>query len=433
MKSFGKPFAYAMAAWLLGVGPLSFAHSNFRPESSMEREEDLGLSVRTHLRVVDVTQVQAAANNQIHPSIRPFTTGLPPYTGYLFETPASLGCIYGLTSSPLSGGCNPQQVKIPPSGGSRAIAIVDACSYPTALTDLQKFSTQFGLAAPKLTVVNADGLFTCSSSITSSWQLEASLDLQWAHAMAPNATLFLVLAKDTTIAELLKAVDIASNRVAAMGGGQVSMSWGSSEFPYQVQFDSHFQTSSVVYLASAGDSPGTSWPSTSPYVIGVGGTTINRNSAGVFQNESVWAETGGGPSTILANTRPAYQNVVQAKVGAQRGNPDVASAADPNSAAWVYNSSAYGQVGWYAVGGTSWATPTIAGIINVSGHFAISSVAELTTIYANIGTSGTAANMRDITIGSCGPTNKSGNHAYPATVGWDFCSGVGSDFGYLVK
>ena len=437
MKSFVKPFAYTMAAWLLGVSPLSFAHGNFRPDSSIENLEDPGFKVHTHIRIVHVTQDEASSRNSIKPSFRPFATGLPPYTGYLIETPASLACIYGLTgltAATISGGCHPQQVTIRNpvvNAGSRAIAIVDACSYPTALADLQKFSTQFGLVVPKtLSVVNANGTPNCTSSDgPSGWQLEASLDLQWAHAMAPNATLYLVVAKNSSTTELLKAVDRASNLVAAAGGGQVSMSWGSSEFFGQGQFDTHFQTANVIYLASAGDSPGTSWPSTSPYVIGVGGTTINRNSStGQFLSESVWANTGGGLSTIAANTRPVYQNVVQAKVGAQRGSPDVASVADPNNAAWVYNSSYNNQPGWYAVGGTSWSAPTIAGIMNAAGHFAVSSVAELTAIYGNIGTTGVAANFRDITSGSCGLNKK-----YWGATGWDFCTGVGTDWGYVGK
>jgi len=411
MKTFSKLFVYAIGACLLGISPLSSAEDS-RPTSGLERSGHF----RTHLRLLTVPQ----KSGESKPVMRPSGTGLPPYTGYFYETPASLGCVYGLTKA--VDNCNPQQVTTPPSGGSRAIAIVDACNYPTALGDLDTFSNQFGLVTPNLTVVYADGTPNCSSSDTAGWQLEASLDLQWAHAMAPNAELYLVLAKNDSTTELLKAVDLASSYVAKAGGGQVSMSWGGSEFSGESSYDTHFQTAKVVYLASAGDSPGTSWPSTSPYVVAVGGTSINRNSStGAFLKESVWSDTGGGPS--LYYSRPSYQNVV-AKVGNHRGVPDVASAADPNSGAWVYNSSAYGEKGWWIVGGTSWSSPTFAGIINAAGHFAASWTAELTTIYGNLGTD----DFREITNGFCGPKG-----GYLAAVGWDFCSGVGSNLGYSGK
>jgi subtilase family serine protease len=66
----------------------------------------------------------------------------PPFTGYGYETPGSLACLYGLVAA--AAGCNPNTAKTVSAKGSRAIALVDAYNYPTALQDLQKFSTQFG-------------------------------------------------------------------------------------------------------------------------------------------------------------------------------------------------------------------------------------------------------------------------------------------------
>ena len=71
----------------------------------------------------------------------------PPYAGYFFETPASLGCLYDLVTSPVTG-CNPNTTAANPSGGSRAIAIVGAYHYPRAMSDLIVFSSQFGLPLP---------------------------------------------------------------------------------------------------------------------------------------------------------------------------------------------------------------------------------------------------------------------------------------------
>ena len=109
------------------------------------------------------------------------------------------------------------------------------------------------------------------------WELEEALDIEYAHAMAPNATLYLVEAASDSLSSLLAAVDKASQLVAKAGGGQVSMSWGSAEFSGQTSFDLHFLTQNVVYFASSGDSPGTSWPATSANVVAVGGVSISRS------------------------------------------------------------------------------------------------------------------------------------------------------------
>jgi len=419
IKIINKSTAYAVSACLLGISPLALAQgpgaTDFRPESSVERPGTAGKVAHTHLRVVVPAGGQAAFNAQIASGITPF--GLPPYLGYLYETPASLGCVYGLTAAVT--GCNPNTVTANPVGGSKAIAIVDAYNYPKALADLQKFSTQFGLAAPNLTVVYANGVPVTNDG----WGLEAALDIQWAHAMAPGAKLYLVLAKDSSFTEMMKAVDQANTLVAAAGGGQVSMSWGSSEFSGESTYDSHFQKPGVVYFASAGDTAGTSYPSTSPYVVSVGGTTLSRSTTtGALLQESAWSSTGGGPSLYYG--RPVYQNGVAAKVGTKRGSPDVSLVADPVSGGWVYYTNAAGAAGWYIVGGTSWSSPAFAGIVNAAGHFAASTNAELTTVYANLGT----AKYKDITAGFCGPAA-----GYLTAASWDFCTGVGSDKGYVGK
>ncbi len=165
-------------------------------------------------------------------------------------------------------------------------------------------------------------------------------------------------------------------------------------------------------------------------MVAVGGTTIIRNSStGVFLQESTWSDTGGGPSRYYSI--PSYQEnvpVVVTMVGTHRGVPDVASDANPNSGVWVYNSSAYGEKGWWIVGGTSLSSPTFAGIINAAAtankNFAASSTVEFTTIYDNLGTD----DFSDITSGSCGP-----NGGYLAAAGWDFYSSVGSNWGYSGK
>jgi len=106
-------------------------------------------------------------------------------------------------------------------------------------------------------------------------------------------------------------------------------------------------------------------------------------------------------------------------VGAKRGVPDFSFDADPNSGVSVYDSTlCQGVSGWLVFGGTSVASPALAGIVNLAGHFSTSSNAELTTIYSNMSNS---SDFRDITSGTAGSFN--------ATTGWDFVTGVGSNRG----
>jgi kumamolisin len=341
----------------------------------------------------------------------------PPFSGYLFETPASIACIYNLVAAPVAG-CNPNTVTTSSKGGAHAIAIVEAYHYPTALSDLQTFSAQFGLPQP--TSANFQVVYATPNgaqpAVNADWNLEAALDIEWAHAMAPQANIFLIEANSSDFSDLLPGIFVAGVVVKAMGGGEVSMSWGGSEFQFETALDAFFTQSGVVYFAAAGDGPGVIWPSASANVVSVGGTSISRNSStGAFQQEVAWQSGGGGPSQY--ESRPSFQNAIASIVAAQRGTPDVAADADPSSGVWVYDDGA-----WYIVGGTSVATPVWAGIVNAAASFAASSATELSTIYAN---SGNASDFRDIVAGTCGP-----NEGYDATVGWDFCTGVGSPQGF---
>lgn len=377
------------------------------PASSMERSNDLGARAHTNIRLFVPAQGFA--------SPRPLVVG-PPYAGFLYETPASVACVYKLTTQVT--GCNPNTTLKVTTGGSKAIAIVDAYDYPNAAADLAYFSAQFGLPAPKFQVVYASGIRPAQNL---GWEMEAALDIEWAHAMAPNAKIYLVEAASNSFYDLFTAVSTASSLVATAGGGEVSMSWGGSEFSSEVNYDSYFTTSGVVYFASTGDAPGTSYPSVSPNVVAVGGTTFRRNpSTGAFLAEAAWSDTGGG--TSFYELRPSYQTSAKASVGTKRGVPDVAAVADPNTGVWVYDS---GNGGWYVVGGTSASSPILAGIVNLAGHFATSTNSELTTVYNNTSSS---ANFSDITTGFCGPYM-----GYSSATKWDLCTGVGSPKGLVGK
>jgi len=387
-------FLMTATALVAQHGPRPMRGRVFVPDSSRELPEDIN--------------VKAHTNHEIH--MRPEATGTAPAG----ETPQTIRPVY----------------KLPSIGGTGVIAIVDAFDYPTAAADFDVFSRQFGLPLSSDRVCN--GRNPCFQKVYASgkkpkancgWAQEAALDIEWAHAMAPYAQIVLVEAASNSFTDLFKAVDVATNIVrggkvnGGMAAGQVSMSWGGSEFSSEIREDSHFIGNGVVYFAASGDTGGkTIYPGTSPNVVSAGGTTINRDNNGDFISETAWSGSGGGPSKY--EPRPAYQDAIVTIVGSKRGTPDFSFDADPNSGVSVYDSTAcQGSSGWMVFGGTSVSSPSLAGTVNLASHFYSSTSLELDTIYSNLGT----ANFRDIKSGSAGD--------YSAKPGWDFVTGVGSNQG----
>ncbi len=377
------------------------------PDSSIEHFEDIGLRAHTNHVIF------------LHPQF----TGTSPGG----ETPASLACVYQTVTTRVSG-CPINGTSANPSGGSGIIAIVDAFDYPTAENDLNVFSNQFGLPA----CTTANGCFQLVYATGTKprkncgWAQEAALDIEWAHAMAPNAKIVLVEAASNFFSDLFRAVDVASQIVGAnSGSGEVSMSWGGSEFSTESQFDGHFAAPRMVYFAASGDTGGaTIYPSASPNVVAAGGTTIQRDLNGSFTGETGWSGSGGGPSKY--ESRPSYQSSISSIVGSQRGVPDFSFDADPGSGVSVYDSTpCQGLSGWLVFGGTSVSSPSLAGIVNLAGHFYSSSNGELTTIYGTLGTSNYPLDFNDITQGTAG--------SFSATTGWDFVTGVGTNKGLSGK
>jgi subtilase family serine protease len=358
-----------------------------------------------------------------------------PISGYYAETPASLACLYGLVT--VAPGCNVETLTAVATGGSKAIAIVDAYDYPTALADLTAYSKQFGLPAPTASTFTVAYPTATKPSPDpecaefggwSCWATESALDIEMAHSAAPSAHIYLVEANSSNNSDLYAAVAKAIALVQAAGGGEVSMSWGGGEFSTEAKSDAVFAGANVVFFASSGDSDGTIYPSVSPNVIAVGGTTISRNpSTLAFEGEVAWEDTGGGYSVYEA--RPAFQSGISSVVGAKRGVPDVAAVGNPRTGVWVYNSyenTAGGALyAWNIVGGTSVASPLWAGIVNHAGHFSASTLIEETLIY---GSAKTAADFRDVTIGTCGYYE-----GWLAGAGWDPCSGNGAPLGTAGK
>jgi kumamolisin len=335
--------------------------------------------------------------------------GPPPGT----ETPGSLACVYKLVKGPK--GCPIATSKTLPTGGWGAIAIVDAGHYPTAKHDLHVFSRQFGIPDADFQIVYADGH---KPPVYQDWEVEEGLDIEWAHAMAPKAKIFLVESKLAYTDPTWQAVQVAGKLVAENGGGVVSMSWGDAEWPKESSSEKYFKVPGVVYFAASGDSGlffGI-YPGTSPNVVSVGGTVFNRDSEGNFVSET-YATGGGGGGISKYQPIPTYQSIIENIVGKKRGFPDVAS---DFCCAPIYVTD---EGGWIGVAGTSWSSPTFAGIVNAAGGKKKSSNDELTAIYNEYADKKQyKADFNDIKQGD--------QHC---KVGWDFCTGVGSPRTYKGK
>ncbi|MEJ2010230.1 MAG: hypothetical protein P8Z30_19095 [Acidobacteriota bacterium] len=392
------------------------------PPTNVERPQDIGRRAHTNFLIF-----VPAARKQ---SGKPGLTGASP-SG---EIPASLSCVYQ-TWAGLTSGCPIDGTYNAPSGGTKAIAIVDAYDYPTAQSDFDTFSSQFGL--PLSTDTCADGQ-PCFTKVYAAgkprsncgWAQEEALDIEWAHAMAPKAQIILVEAASNSNSDLLTAVQKATSLVAQQGGGEVSMSWGSSEYSGESTNDSYFTGSGVTYVASSGDTGGkVIWPSSSPNVVSAGGTTVNRNSSGAFTGETAWSSAGAGPSAY--EPVPSYQSGIYTLaqlLNGFRGTPDLSYDANPSSGVSVYDStSCQGLSGWLVFGGTSVSAPSLSGIFNLSGNFSGNNSIQ-TNLYQNYdsassgGTTSPYPNtFYDVTSGTAG--------TYPATSDWDFATGIGSDRG----
>lgn len=380
------------------------------PESSIAKPSDAGL--RAHTNYILSVGGESAAPSAI------------------LETPASISCIYQLVAQ--VSGCPISSTTLTPSGGVGAIAIVDAYDDPNAASDLAVFSTEFKLPKANFSVVYASGSKPVQDP-TGSWEFEESLDIEWAHALAPTAVIYLVEAASNSNADLFSAVSVATTLVSAAGGGEISMSWAGPEFSGETSYDKYFTASGILYVAAAGDTAfAKEYPAMSPNVVAAGGTSIQRNSSGVFTGEQYWDDTygGGGGGISSYETIPSYQSGIKSIVGTHRGAPDISALAEAVydgavTGVAIYDSIPYSGAPFYGAApdwsgalGTSVATPVLAARLNTTAFYS-NSPNLLTSMYGEYSSSSLYARyFRDITLGN------SNCHT-----GWDICTGIGAPLG----
>lgn len=416
------------------------------PQSSMARPQDAGVRAHTNYEIF----VPAGMQQLMNPSGPPSEV----------ETPASLACIYQLVPGPYPAGCKKSNTTTLPTGGSGTIVIVDAYDYPNANSDLQAFSAYYGLPSISVTQIYANGTSTPPPTDPSGgWEGEEALDIEWAHAMAPNAGIVLVEAQSSLYTDLLDAEVVATKLFQqvctqlfcyqSFGPGEISNSWGGPEFSGEVAYDGYFEPYSfcpfqahcnsegMVVFAAAGDNLQVNWPSVSPWVVSAGGTTINRDRFGNFVREGTWYTPptggGGGPSNGFEPI-PTWQASLNSLLNGWRGTPDISFEANPASGVGVYDTN-YPYSGWIPgyVGGTSLASPALAGIVNSAGNFnsyglvGKGYIPENAMLYSELGGAVTyPTDFTDINQGTPGTNVCGASGQYSVQYGWDFCTGVGT-------
>ena len=325
------------------------------------------------------------------------------------------------------------------NGAGQTIAIVDAYNDPDIVSDAATFNSTFNLpqfnvtGGPTFQVLNQTGGTTLPTVDGQGWDLEESLDVEWAHSIAPEANIILYESNTNNDPDMDQAVATAAANPAV---SVVSMSWGEYEFQGEQSEDPFVltptgRTGGVTFLAATGDwdSPAI-YPAFSPDVVAVGGTSLYIQPNGTYISETVWNNndgygTGGGISQY--EPLPAYQDNLDGINGASTTNrnvPDVSMDADPYTGVYVLDSY---SGGWFQVGGTSLSTPMWAGLVAIAnqgralnGEPSLNGLTQtLPTLY-NLPSS----DFNDITTG--------GNGTYNAGPGYDLVSGIGTPIANLL-
>ncbi|HEY9060915.1 MAG TPA: S53 family peptidase [Pseudobacteroides sp.] len=301
--------------------------------------------------------------------------------------------------------------KISATGKGQKIGIIVAYGNPTIEKDLRVFNDRFNLKSGELQVFYPDGK---PAKTDDNWVLETSMDVEWTHALAPNATILLVVAKSESKDDLASAV----NHSVKQGAHIVTMSWGCSEFSDMYKYDRCFKDQETVYVASAGNNGAdVQWPAVSKNVLAVGGTTFSLTARGnLIEDEIAWSGSGGGISSFVG--QPEYQKKYGIKSYNYRAVPDVSFFADPGKGISIYSS----KTGWTTSCGTSFGTQAwgaFIALVNQNRKKPISKLQE--KLYQLADRKKYTKYFRDITFGSNGldAFNNADSH-------YDFVTGLGS-------
>ncbi|MQS15187.1 S8 family serine peptidase [Streptomyces kaniharaensis] len=346
------------------------------------------------------------------------------------------------------------------TGKGRTIVIVDSFGSPTIQHDLEVFDKQWGIPDTQVEVVKWGNVpvFDPKNPDHTGWAGETTLDVEYAHAIAPDAHIVLV---ETGVAEtegttgLPEMMDAEKALIKAGRADVISQSFGATEntFPGYDKGDFKSLTDlryafkaaadrNVTVLAASGDNGVTdsqlngtdlypykvnSWPSSDPLVTSIGGTQLTLDDNGKrTAPDKVWHDKsgagGGGVSGIFE--RPWYQAGVADVTGNHRGTPDISMSAAVDGAAWTYESYDPTAVGWHLTGGTSEATPLFSGVVALADQLAGHRLGQLNwRLYGLNLLPSDWSGIVDVKEGDNSWNNVNG---YKAGEGYDLASGLGT-------
>ena len=355
----------------------------------------------------DDNQTPSASAATVYACVDP--DGQPRSTVFHCYTPADIYTAYGVDALHAEG----------TTGHGQTIVIVDAYGSPTVQQDLNRFSDTFGLPRTDVEIIYPNGTPPFNNSVNGSpvgWAEETSLDVQWAHAIAPDAHIVLVAANPAEtegvqgFPSIFKGEQMAIDRFP---GAVISQSFAATEQSFRsaadvqvARFHSVYQqavSNHVTVLGSSGDSgtanvdkqgrvfpfPTVNWPSSDPLVTSAGGTWLQFGwtwhpaspadpsfiTTPGSRTEAVWNEpflpaaTGGGRSVLFPT--PGFQSSLsQSLLNGARGLPDLSWNAAVDGGVLVYTSFPGVRVGWHIIGGTSAASPQLAALIALTNQLA---------------------------------------------------------------
>jgi hypothetical protein len=359
------------------------------------------------------------------------------------------------------------------AGSGQTIAIIDAYGDPNISNDVQQFDEYFNIGGALgdptnfsfLTVVNQSGGSTLPTPDPTSggeWAAETSLDVEWAHAIAPGANILLVEADNPS--SLPTAIEFAERQP---GVSVISMSFGAGEGGNDLLADNIYTTplghQGIVFVAASGDigngnppqAAEAQYPAASPNVLGVGGTVLTLMPSSTpgqspVPTEVAWNGSNGGASQFEAE--PSYQvPVVPATMATNpisgpnmRATPDVAYAATSFAIYDSFSTSYSTKQGgpWSDVGGTSAGAPQWAALIAIAdqqiatvdqtlGFSGFSTLDGPTQLLPALYQIGNSSAFTDITMGQSTtdgqPLNAAGTNLYQnAVIGYDLATGLGT-------
>ncbi len=375
---------------------------------------------------------------------------------------AQLRNAYGINQINFTG---PGGTTVTGDGTGQTIAIVEEGVDPTLAADLTTFDQYFGIQAPpNFQIIDQNGVNTVDDDIIG----EASLDVEWAHAVAPGASIIVYNSaydpnnNTSSLQNLIEAMQQASE---IKGVSVVTLSYGIPESELSAAglsektLDADFTTPGVTFLAASGDNGiygdggfqvAANFPAASPNVVSVGGTSVVLDSAGDYPGtgstgEVAWGDGtlsgedgsggGGGGGLSAVESEPSWQvGVVPTSMDSDdaRALPDVAmdsGAAQPYD---VFTSTLAGSsvstsaVGWLGDAGTSAASPIWAGLIAIADQGRVLAGGTPLTGYTQTLPalySLPAADFHDIV---------NGNNGDPALPGYDLASGLGTPVANLL-